>query len=84
MTVGITDGTNTLSMGYFDEDIPVAADNSDTASRMTNTRFMRSHLHTGAVDWDSAFTSFNSNGWTLNYGDAAADAYLNAFLAIGN
>ena len=83
LTIGMTDGTNTHSIGYYSQDIPTGTTNSNTATRMTNTRFMRTHLHTGGVDWDSTFSSFASNGWTLNYGDAALAAYQNAFLAIG-
>ena len=84
MSIGMTDGTNTHAISYFSEDIPSAADNSDTATRMTNTQFLSANLHTGAINWEATFTSFNTNGWTINYGDAAGSAYLNAFLAIGN
>jgi hypothetical protein len=81
MAVGITDGTNSLSLMRFDDD---ALNPSNNANRVTNTQFMSANSDSGAIDWEATFTSFDSNGWTINYGNAAGAAYQNAFLAIGN
>ena len=80
MAIGITDGNDTFAIMEYDED---GNTTSDTATRVTNTQFMSANLHTGAIDWEATFSSFDSGGWTINYGDAAASAYQNAFLAIG-
>jgi len=80
MAIGITDGTDTFAIMQYDEDNNTT---SDTANRVTNTQFMSANLHTGAISWEATFTSFDSGGWTINYGDAAGSAYQNAFLAIG-
>jgi len=37
----------------------------------------------GLTDYQATLSSFNSNGWTINYSDAAGAEYLQAFLAIG-
>ena len=81
MVVGITDGTNSLSLMRFDDD---ALNPSNNANRVTNTQFMSANSDSGAIDWEATFSSFDSSGWTINYGDAAGAAYQNAFLAIGS
>ncbi|MBZ0165497.1 MAG: hypothetical protein K8I00_01730, partial [Candidatus Omnitrophica bacterium] len=80
LTIGMTDGTDTLSMSIHDED---NADTSNTHSRTTNTQLLVGYADDGTVDWEASFTSFDESGYTLNYGDAASAGYLTGFLAIG-
>ena len=80
MVVGITDGTDTISMTIHDED---GAATSNTHSRTTNTQFMSAYSNDGNIDWEATLSSFDVSGWTINYGNAAASSYQNAFLAIG-
>ena len=44
---------------------------------------MSAYSPAGDINWQATLTSFDSSGWTLDYPDAADDAYLNAFLAFG-
>jgi hypothetical protein len=81
IAIGFTNGTKTYALSEYDED---AAATSDTASRATNTKFWSANRHTGSLEYEAGFTSFDTDGWTLNYNDAAtaATTYRQAFLAI--
>jgi hypothetical protein len=81
IAIGITDGTDTYAISQFETDNVTP---SNIHSRVTSTQFMSANLHTSAIDWEATFSSFDTNGWTINYGDAAGAAYQNAFLAIGD
>jgi hypothetical protein len=81
IAIGITDGTDTYAISQFETDNVTP---SNIHSRVTSTQFMSANLHTSAIDWEATFSSFDTNGWTINYGDAAGVAYQNAFLAIGD
>ena len=80
MAIGFSDGTDTFAIMQHDEN---AADPTNTHNRVTDTQFMSAYSHTGSINWEATLTSFDPNGWTINYGDADGAAYLNAFLAFG-
>ncbi|MBT8367806.1 MAG: hypothetical protein KJP23_24195, partial [Deltaproteobacteria bacterium] len=80
MAIGFSDGTDTFAIMQHDEN---AADTTDTHNRVTDSQFMSAYSAGGSIDWQSTLTSFDPSGWTINYGDAASTAYLNAFLAFG-
>ncbi|MGH9909109.1 MAG: hypothetical protein ACRD32_00545, partial [Nitrososphaerales archaeon] len=80
MAIGITNGTNTNALEGWTRD---ALTPSDSGSRATNTQFWSANSNTGAIDYEATFSSFDNDGWTLNYGDAAGVAnYRQVFLAI--
>jgi type IV pilus assembly protein PilY1 len=80
MAIGFSDGTNTFAIMQHDEN---AADPTNTHNQVTDTQFMSAYSPLGSIDWKATLTSFDPNGWTINYTDAASAAYLNAFLAFG-
>ncbi len=80
MAIGLADGSHSFAIMQHDEhDVSP----SNTHTRVTSTRFMSANSPAGGIDWEATFTSFDSSGWTINYGDAAGGAYQNAFLAVG-
>ena len=80
MAIGFSDGTDTFAIMQHDEN---AADTTHTHNRVTDSQFMSAYSAAGSIDWQSTLSSFDPSGWTINYGDAAGGAYLNAFLAFG-
>ena len=80
MAIGFSDGTETFAIMQHDQN---AADPTNTHNRVTDTQFMSAFSAAGSINWEATLTSFDPSGWTLNYGDAADQAYLNAFLAFG-
>ncbi len=80
MAIGFSDGTDTVALMQHDEN---AAATTDTHNRVSESQFMSAYSAGGSIDWQSTLTSFDPSGWTINYGDAAGAAYLNAFLAFG-
>lgn len=81
LVIGIIDEDyNGYSMAIHDEN---TAATTNTHTRYTSTQFMRAFNNAGTIDWDATVSSLDNSGWTLTYGDAASDAYINAFLAIG-
>ena len=80
MAIGSSDGTNSFTLMQHDEN---AADTTNTHSRVTDTQFMPAYSPAGSINWKATLTSFDPNGWTINYTDAASAAYLNAYLAFG-
>ncbi|MGH9909277.1 MAG: hypothetical protein ACRD32_01420, partial [Nitrososphaerales archaeon] len=81
IAIGITNGTHTNALEEWTQD-NVATTNS--GSRVTNTQFWSANQQSGTIEYEATFTSFDSNGWTLNYGDAATGGttYRQVFLAI--
>ena len=79
MGIGFTNGTYTYSLSSHVEDGQAT---SDTASRVTNDHFWSVDDDDGTIEYEADFDSFDSDGWTLDYGTASPSGYRQAFLAI--
>ncbi|MEE8234225.1 MAG: hypothetical protein V3R41_06060, partial [Gammaproteobacteria bacterium] len=82
MAIGMTNATNTYALSHFDRDDVTGKTNTNT--RTTNTHFLSANTHTGGINYEATFTTFNATGWEINYDNAADDDYQIAFLAIGD
>ena len=80
MTIGMTDGTDTIAVAFHDED---NVGTSSSQTRSTTSQFMVGYDDDGTIDWEANFSSFDDNGWTLNFADPSTSAFKAAYLAIG-
>ena len=77
--IGLTDDTRTHSLTAWNDH---GADPTNTASRIRDTHFHSLDDQGGVLLSEATFTSFNSDGWTLDFTTASA-VQKSVYLAIG-
>lgn len=78
---GATDGTEEQSIIWMDQD---AQNVSNVASRADTANVLNLRFHDDTVDAVAAYSSFDSDGWTLNYSDGSSSARKILAFAIGD
>jgi hypothetical protein len=81
MSFGWADATVEQSLIFCDED---NEGTSDVVSRYDSDDILNLRLDDDAVDAVAAFSSFDSDGWTLNYSDPSSSARKMLAFALGN
>ncbi|MFY9326495.1 MAG: hypothetical protein WAO76_00505 [Georgfuchsia sp.] len=71
MSYGWTDGTTQQSIVYMDED---ALATSNANSRVDQSNILNLRFDDDTVDAVAAYSSFDADGWTLDYSDGSATA----------
>jgi len=80
--IGMTDGTRDLSLTRYGDD---AATTTNCRSRVRNSQFFSTDNEVGATEVEANFISFQSTGWTLNFGTVTtAELRRAAYLVIGD
>ncbi len=77
--IGLTDDTRTHSLTAYHDD---GSDPPNTATRIRDTHFHSLDMQNGSLLSEATFTSFNSDGWTLDFTTASA-VQKAVYLAIG-
>lgn len=78
--VGLTDGTRTFAATAWTDDAVTSA----CRCRIRNTHVWSLDNQAGALEDEATLTSFNADGWTLNFTTAASPAKRTVYLAIGD
>lgn len=69
ISLGGTDGTNTASIGLAVEDAQLTG---NTACNISGTQLAQVPNDAGAFDWQATFVAFDTDGLTINVGDASS------------
>ena len=77
--IGLTDDTRTHSLTAYNDD---GSDPQNTATRIRDTHFHSLDMQNGSLLSEATFTSFNSDGWTLDF-TTASSVQKAVYLAIG-
>jgi hypothetical protein len=81
LSLGATDGSRHRALSIYDRDAQSTTSSASEAN-LSNPLFIEDN--TGATDAIAAYSSFDSNGWTLNFSDGSASARKILAIAIGD
>ena len=81
--IGLSDSVRSRALNWFAEDaITIGNPPVSNAKSLSADQLIQLYTHDGTLDVEATLSSFDTNGWTANYSNAATSAYKWMALAI--